>query len=83
MGIFDRLKGNKNAGHHHDDAHVHEGAPGAAHDPVCDMWVDPKKAPAHSTHQGETIYFCAPGCKTAFDKDPAKYMPKLKRAHHH
>jgi len=24
--------------------------------------------------QGETYYFCAPGCKIAFEKDPEKYI---------
>lgn len=96
MGIFDKLRGKKtdthdhdhdHAGHSHEghshsheDAHLHEGAPGATHDPVCDMWVDPAKAPAKSEHAGQTLYFCSPGCKRAFDKEPAKFMAKLKRA---
>jgi Cu+-exporting ATPase len=46
---------------------------GLAQDPVCGMMVDPKRAAATSDYQGRTHYFCAPGCKTAFEKDPAKY----------
>ena len=42
-------------------------------DPVCDMDVDPKTAKLKSVYQGKTYYFCSPGCKTDFDKDPAKY----------
>lgn len=43
-------------------------------DPVCKMTVDPATAPAKSEHAGETYYFCAPGCKRAFDRDPAKFL---------
>ncbi len=44
-----------------------------AKDPVCGMTVDEKKA-AKSEYKGKTYYFCAPGCKAAFDKDPDKYV---------
>ena len=44
-----------------------------AKDPVCGMEVDEKSAPARSEHMGKTYYFCAPGCKKAFDENPAKY----------
>ncbi|MGD8968938.1 MAG: YHS domain-containing protein [Anaerolineae bacterium] len=43
-------------------------------DPVCKMEVDPQTAPAKTDHEGETYYFCAPGCKAAFEKDPEKYL---------
>ncbi len=45
-------------------------------DPVCGMEVDPKKAAATSQYQGETYYFCAPGCKEMFEKEPQKYVKK-------
>ncbi len=45
-----------------------------AKDPVCGMEVDETKAPAKSEHMGKTYYFCAPGCKKAFDENPAKYI---------
>jgi len=45
-----------------------------ARDPVCGMDVDEKSAPAKSEHMGKTYYFCAPGCKKAFDENPAKYI---------
>ncbi len=45
-----------------------------AKDPVCGMDVDEKTAPAKSEHMGKTYYFCAPGCKRAFDENPAKYI---------
>ncbi len=43
-------------------------------DLVCGMTVDPETAAATSEYKGETYYFCAKGCKVAFDKDPAKYV---------
>ncbi len=45
-----------------------------AKDPVCGMDVDPEKAAATSVHQGTTYYFCAPGCKKAFDQNPGEYL---------
>lgn len=45
-----------------------------AKDPVCGMMVDEKKAAATRDYQGKTYYFCAQGCKIAFDKDPDKYL---------
>ena len=43
-------------------------------DPVCGMEVEPTRAAATSEYRGETIYFCAPGCKRAFDQDPERYL---------
>ena len=43
-------------------------------DPVCHMEVDEKTAKAKSQYQGKTYYFCAVGCKVAFDKNPEKYL---------
>ena len=45
-------------------------------DPVCGMKVDPKNAAAKSEYKGHTYYFCAAGCKEAFDKEPEKYLSK-------
>ncbi|MCL6596949.1 MAG: YHS domain-containing protein [Firmicutes bacterium] len=44
-----------------------------AKDPVCHMDVDEAKGTLKSEYQGETYYFCAPGCKAKFDADPARY----------
>jgi YHS domain-containing protein len=55
-------------------------------DPVCKMEVDPKTAAAKSEYNGETYYFCAPGCKVAFDKDPESYLQDTgagESSHHH
>lgn len=43
-------------------------------DPVCKMEVDEENAAATYEYEGETYYFCAPGCKTAFEKDPEQYL---------
>ncbi len=56
-------------------------------DPVCGMEVDPKTSTFKSTYQGKTYYFCSPGCKRDFDKEPQKYsnakMPGHKPGHEH
>lgn len=43
-------------------------------DPVCGMDVDPTQAAGQSEYHGETYYFCSPGCKRQFDKDPQRYV---------
>lgn len=56
-------------------------------DPVCEMEVDEETAAGTSEYQGKTYYFCAPGCKAAFDKDPEKYLGQEAegghQGHHH
>ena len=43
-------------------------------DPVCKMEVEESQAAATSEYKGKKYYFCAPGCKKAFDQDPEKYL---------
>ena len=45
-----------------------------AKDLVCGMEVDTETAPAKATYQGQTYYFCAPGCKAEFERSPQKYV---------
>ena len=53
-------------------------------DPVCGMQVDEKSAAATYEYQGKTYYFCAPGCKASFAKDPEKYLkPSEGHSEHH
>ena len=52
-------------------------------DPVCHMEVDEKTAQWASDYEGQTYYFCAPGCKTSFDKDPEKYLGHTEGHDHH
>ncbi len=54
-----------------------------AMDPVCHMEVDEKTAQWTSDYNGQTYYFCAPGCKASFDKDPEKYLSSNAGEHHH
>jgi YHS domain-containing protein len=42
-------------------------------DPICKMEVDEKSAKWVSEYGGKKYYFCAPGCKKAFDEKPGKY----------
>lgn len=51
-----------------------------AEDPVCHMQVDTKKAPGGTfEHKGTTYYFCGPGCRVAFSKDPEAYLTGKKK----
>ena len=47
-------------------------------DPVCKMDVEESSAVAISEYKGEKYYFCALGCKRAFDKNPEKYLSEEK-----
>lgn len=43
-------------------------------DPVCKMEVDEKTAKFKTEYKGNTYYFCAPGCKMNFEKEPEQYL---------
>lgn len=43
-------------------------------DPVCKMTVDENTARFKTEYKGETYYFCAPGCKKAFEGNPEEYL---------
>jgi len=43
-------------------------------DPVCGMEVDEKTAKYKAIYEGKTYYFCAAGCKKAFEANPQKYV---------
>ena len=43
-------------------------------DPVCKMDVDEATAKFTSDYKGKTYYFCAPGCKKLFERDPEAYL---------
>jgi YHS domain-containing protein len=49
-------------------------------DPVCGMDVDPATAAGTVEYKGQTYYFCGPGCKAAFEKEPEKYLSKSEEA---
>ena len=48
-------------------------------DPVCKMGVEEGKAVATSEYKGKKYYFCALGCKQAFDQKPEKYLAEEKK----
>jgi YHS domain-containing protein len=43
-------------------------------DPVCGMTVVKANAKATFDYKGTTYYFCSPGCKESFAKEPDKYL---------
>lgn len=43
-------------------------------DPVCGMDVDTATATETSEYQGTTYYFCAPGCKRQFERNPEQFV---------
>ena len=54
--------------------------PGKNHmvqDPVCKVFV-PRGAAITEDIGGQTYYFCSPGCKATFDKNPEKYVVQSK-----
>jgi YHS domain-containing protein len=48
-------------------------------DPVCKIRVDESKGKIISEFQGKKYFFCAPGCKVAFDRNPEKYLTESKK----
>jgi xanthine dehydrogenase accessory factor len=42
-------------------------------DPVCGMEVDVATTKWITEHDGQTLYFCAPGCKKAYEASPADF----------
>jgi Cu+-exporting ATPase len=55
---------------------IQEGEAMKVIDPVCKMTIDSEKAAATSEYKGQTIHFCARGCKAKFDQAPQKYVGK-------
>ena len=45
-----------------------------ATDPVCGMTVLVDDAKYHTVHDGADYWFCAPGCKRAFEADPQTFL---------
>lgn len=43
-------------------------------DPVCGMTVEVPSARHTFDYEGVTYYFCCPGCRKAFEKDPSAYI---------
>ncbi len=47
----------------------------SAKDPVCGMVVDPLEARGKAQYQGDTYFFCSPGCMQKFMASPAAFLP--------
>ncbi|MDN4644399.1 XdhC family protein [Arthrobacter sp. PsM3] len=52
-------------------------AAATATDPVCGMTVAASESTLRLEHNGATVYFCSPGCRAAFRKDPERYALTL------
>ena len=48
--------------------------PPSAIDPVCGMTVAADESSRPLEYKGTTYYFCAPGCRAAFEKDPESFI---------
>jgi xanthine dehydrogenase accessory factor len=48
--------------------------PKTAIDLVCGMTVPADETSRPYEYEGTTYYFCCPGCRTAFVKDPESYI---------
>ncbi len=51
-------------------------------DPVCGMVLDSETAQHTFEYQGITYYFCCPGCKRAFEREPERYLSGDGGGHH-
>ncbi|MEO7539523.1 MAG: heavy metal translocating P-type ATPase [Pyrinomonadaceae bacterium] len=45
-------------------------------DPVCGMMIEPQTAAGSTVFEGETYYFCNPGCLAKFEANPKAYLDK-------
>jgi len=59
-----------------------EAAATLVRDPVCGMSVDPATASERADFGGSTYYFCSPGCRTKFERDPARYSAEVVQLEH-
>ena len=67
---------NEHLHHHHrgkDDTQ-----PNTARDPVCGMTVKADASGRPFEFEGVTYYFCCPGCRRAFERDPHAYLSAQK-----
>lgn len=54
--------------------------PETAIDLVCGMTVPVDETSRPYDHEGTTYYFCCPGCRVAFTKDPAQFIGEVANA---
>lgn len=58
---------------HHEHAHEGRGDK-QQRDPVCGMMVEESPTALRLDYKSTTYYFCSPGCRRAFEKNPEKYL---------
>jgi xanthine dehydrogenase accessory factor len=61
--------------------HARDSRPGElleATDPVCGMTISVEGADVTYEHAGKTYYFCCPGCRGVFAKDPEKALATVR-----
>lgn len=44
---------------------------------LCPVMNAPINKERYTEYQGKKVYFCCPGCKEKFEKEPEKYLDKL------
>lgn len=50
-------------------------------DPICGMDVEETPDAIKYEHKGVTYYFCSPGCKRSFEKNPEKVLNDGPKGH--
>lgn len=59
------------------DKHEHHSADSMAEQTVCPVMGGKINKEIFTEYKGKKVYFCCPGCKPEFEKDPEKYIGKL------
>ena len=44
---------------------------------ICPVMSAPINKELYTEYKGKKVYFCCPGCKETFEKEPEKYISKL------
>ena len=60
-----------------DRPHHSPDGPGAVHDPVCGMSVEPTRAEHRAEHAGRSYFFCSTSCRERFTAEPARYLTPI------
>src|SRR5262245_55076429 len=64
--------------HHKHHQQIDDSGNAKVRDPVCGMMIDPARAAGKFDYQGQTYYFCNPGCLKKFQADPESYLTSPK-----
>jgi len=61
---------------------IGQAEPAKAVDPVCGMEVDRATAGESIEHDGVSYHFCSADCRSAFERDPARYKAEMTHGGH-